>query len=156
QRQLPGKMMIEVGYVGRFARNLFQNVNLNSAPYFFKDKTSGQTFAQAYDALATQLRNGVSPTAVAPQPWFENQLAATPFAAAGATRFFASQTAADIIAGNINNLWNTFLDLIAPKPYNNQQSLDLFVRTSLGRSNYNAFILSLHKRTSHGLTFDFN
>ena len=156
QRQLPGRMTVELGYVGRFARNLFQNVNLNSAPYFFKDKASGQTFAQAFDAVATQLRNGVAASAVTPQPWFENQLAGTPFAAAGATRFIASQTASQFIAGNISNLWNQFLDFITPASYNNQQSLDLFVRTSLGRSNYNAFIVSLHKRMSHGLAFDFN
>ncbi|MEW6129866.1 MAG: carboxypeptidase regulatory-like domain-containing protein [Acidobacteriota bacterium] len=156
QRELPGKMLIEVGYIGRFARNLIQNVNLNSAPYFFKDKTSGQTFAQAFDSVAGQLRNGVAPGSVTPQPWFENQLAGTPFAAIGATRFIAGQVTGDFIAGNINNLWNTFLDFIAPKSYNNQQSLDLFVRTSLGRSNYNAFFVSLHKRTSKGLTMDFN
>lgn len=156
QRELPGKMLVEVGYIGRFARNLFQNVNLNSAPYFFKDKASGQTFAQAFDALAGQLRSGVAPASVTLQPWFENQLAGTPFAAGGATRFFAGQVTGDIISGNINNLWNTFLDVIAPKPYNNLQSLDLFVRTSLGRSNYNAFFVSLHKRTSNGLTLGFN
>jgi hypothetical protein len=41
-------------------------------------------------------------------------------------------------------------------PYNNIQSLDLFVRTSLGRSNYHGMIVTLHKRASHGMTFDFN
>ncbi|MGH9843555.1 MAG: hypothetical protein ACREEM_32865 [Blastocatellia bacterium] len=60
QRELPGNFLVEVGYVGRFGRNLFQSVNLNSAPYFFKDKRSGQTFAQAFDAVAAQLRNGVA------------------------------------------------------------------------------------------------
>jgi hypothetical protein len=40
--------------------------------------------------------------------------------------------------------------------FNNLQSVDLFVRTSLGRSNYNAMVITLRKRNSYGLTFDFN
>lgn len=56
QRELPGNMTIEVGYIGRYARNLYQNLNLNSSPYFFKDKASGQGFSQAFDVVAAQLR----------------------------------------------------------------------------------------------------
>ncbi|MGI9067902.1 MAG: carboxypeptidase regulatory-like domain-containing protein [Pyrinomonadaceae bacterium] len=70
QRELPANMAIEVGYLGRYARNLFQNLNLNSAPYFFKDKASGQRFSEAFDAVAGQLRTGVAASAVTPQPWF--------------------------------------------------------------------------------------
>lgn len=66
QRELPWKMVLEASYVGRFARNLFENSNLNSVPYFFKDPKSGQTFAQAFDAVAHQLRAGVAPGAVTP------------------------------------------------------------------------------------------
>ena len=150
QREMPWNMMVEVGYIGRFARNLYQNVNLNSAPYFFKDKASGQSFAAAFDAVAAQLRSGVAGNAVTPQPWFENQIGA------GGTRVVAGPQAANFITGNISSIWNTFIDFVVPRSYNNQQSLDLFVRTSLGRSNYNAFFVSLHKRPSKGLTLDFN
>ncbi|MFN0141329.1 MAG: carboxypeptidase regulatory-like domain-containing protein [Pyrinomonadaceae bacterium] len=152
QRKLAGKMRIEVAYVGRFARNLLQNVNLNSAPYFFKDRNSGQRFSEAFDAVARQLRGGVAPSAVTPQPWFENQLILLP----GATRFLAQAFTSDFIAGNLNNLWNLGIDFFTPTPYNNQQSLDLFVRTSEGKSNYNAMLVSLHQQNFHGLTFDFN
>ncbi len=154
QRELPGNLLIEVGYIGRFARNLYQNVNLNSAPIFHKDKASGQRFAEAFDAVANALRGSRPVTA---QPWFENQLFA------GATSFLASAFAGDFSRGNINNIWNTGIDILPlfglparSGPYNNLQSLDLFVRTSLGRSNYNGAIVTLHKRASHGLTFDFN
>ncbi|MGH9850926.1 MAG: carboxypeptidase regulatory-like domain-containing protein [Blastocatellia bacterium] len=152
QRELPGNLVIEVGYVGRLGRGLFQSVNLNSAPYFFKDKTSGQTFAAAFDAVAAQLRGGVAANAVVLQPWFENQLAGT----SQATRFLAANAASAFINGEVNTLWNVILDGIAPSPYNNRQSVELHVRTTLGRSNYNAAFISLRKRTSHGLTFDFN
>lgn len=156
QRELPGNMLFEIGYIGRFARNLYQNVNLNSAPIFHKDKASGQRFAEAFDAVAKALRPGGSGV-VTPQPWFENQLFP------GATGFLASSFPGDFVVGNINNLWNTGIDLLplfglpaANGPYNNLQSLDLFVRTSLGRSNYNGMVVTLHKRRSYGLTFDFN
>jgi hypothetical protein len=158
QRQLPGKIMVEGGYVGRLARNLFQNVNLNSAPYFFKDKRSSQRFSEAFDAVAAQLRAGASPFAITPQPWFENQinLTGTPFAALGPTRFLAFAFTGDFVTGNLNNIWNLGMDFFTPTPYNNQQSVDLFVRTSLGRSNYHAMFISVHRQAPRGLTFDVN
>lgn len=150
QRELPGQFILEAGYVARLGRELYQNVNLNSVPYFFKDKDSGQTFAQAFDGVARQLRNGASPSAVMAQPWFENQLGA------GLTQFLAAEQTGSFVNGNLNDLWNLFLDFVAPRPYNNQQVLDLFFRTTLGRSNYHGLLVTLRKRISHGLTFDFN
>ena len=76
QRELPWKMLIEVGYVGRLGRELYQSYNLNSNPFFFKDKKSGQIFAEAFDNVATELRGGVAADKVKSQPWFENQLGA--------------------------------------------------------------------------------
>ena len=58
QRELPGKMIMEVGYVGRLGRDLPQGQDLDASPYFFKDSASGQTFAQAFDAVALALRSG--------------------------------------------------------------------------------------------------
>jgi hypothetical protein len=157
QRELPGKMLLEVGYIGRLGRELYQSYDLNSNPFFFNDKKSGQAFAKAFDNVATQLRAGAAPGSVNAQPWFENQLFA------GATGFLASAFTGDFIAGNVNNIWNTGIDLlplfglpVANGPYNNQQVLDLFFRANGGRSNYHALLISLHKRRSHGLTFDFN
>jgi hypothetical protein len=153
QREISRDFMLEVGYIGRFARNLYQNLNLNSAPYFFRDRTSGQRFSEAFDAVANQLRAGVAPGAVTPQPWFTNQL---PGLGANPTASLAASQSANFINGNLNNLWNTFIDLVAPAPFNNIQSLDLFVRTSNGRSRYDAMFISLQKRMSRGFAFDMN
>jgi hypothetical protein len=155
QRELPHNMLVEAAYVGRLGRDLYQSYNLNSNPYFFKDKKSGQSFAQAFDGLAGQLRAGVDPTKVKAQPWFENQLGS------GGTVFLASNNAGDIINGNLNNVWNFFIDFVAPDPnapipFNNQQLLEPFYRSNGGRSNYHALLISLHKRSSNGLAFDFN
>ncbi|MGH9839183.1 MAG: hypothetical protein ACREEM_10395 [Blastocatellia bacterium] len=51
-------MIFEAGWVGRWARNLQQSRDLNAVPIFFRDNASGQTFAQAFDLVATQLRSG--------------------------------------------------------------------------------------------------
>ncbi len=75
QREVPGRMIVEVGYVGRLGRDLPQGLDLDASPYFFKDSASGQTFAQAYDAVALALRSNAAAAATLPsQAWFENQL----------------------------------------------------------------------------------
>ena len=164
QRTLPGKMILELGYVGRFGRNLAGSINFNSAPYMFKDKTSGQTFAQAYDALATQLRAGVAPTAVTSQPWFENQLpgfAATSGCAgtSSATSCLAAGNSTSIINNNVSSVFDS-IDFdrlgLGLQSYNNLQVLDLFMRDSHDHSNYNAFVVTLRNNNWHGLVFDLN
>ncbi len=156
QRELPWNLFMEVGYIGRFGRDLYQSLNLQQVPYLAVDGASGQSFAQAFDALAAQLRAGVAPANVTPQPFFENALAGTGLSSTAALA--ASQTS-NIINGNLNNLFQT-IDiqrfLAGLQPYNNLQSLDLFMRTSAGRSNYNGLVFTLRKNFSDGLVFDFN
>ena len=44
----------------RLGRELNQGYDLTSVPYFFLDRASGHSLAQAYDQVAAQLRSGVS------------------------------------------------------------------------------------------------
>ncbi len=150
QRELPGNMILEFGYAGRLGRNLNQNVQLSAVPYFMRDKTSGQSFAQAFDAVAAQLRAGVAPSAVTPQPWFENHLGA------GGTVNLATSRTAAFRDGLLNDLW-TLIQFSRPGgPITNLQVLDLWIRTDGGRSNYHSFFTTLRKRFSRNLTFDVN
>src|SRR5260370_15835340 len=103
QREIPGNMIVEIGWTGRWSDRLPQGLNFNSAPYFFVDQTSKQSFAQAYDAGATALAAGQTPTA---QPFFEYQLAGvigSPCAgtstAASATQLLASAAASAVTGG---------------------------------------------------------
>ncbi|HXC87002.1 MAG TPA: carboxypeptidase-like regulatory domain-containing protein [Candidatus Cybelea sp.] len=166
QRSLPGQMILEIGYVGRFGRDLAGSINFNSAPYMFKDKASGQIFAQAYDAVATQLRAGVAPAAVTTQPWFDNQLAGltakvcptTPTLTP--TQCLASGSSTSFINNNVSSVFDT-IDVdrqfdLGLQPYNNLQVLDLFMRDSHDSSNYNAFVVTLRNNNWHGLVFDLN
>jgi len=69
QRELPRNLLFEVGWIGRWSRNSALNVSLNASPYFFVDSASRQSFAEAFDAVATALRAGQTPGT---QPRFEN------------------------------------------------------------------------------------
>ncbi len=155
QRELPGNFLVEVGYAGRLSRNLQQNVQLSTVPLFMKDTASGQTFAQAYDAVATAIRNR---TTVAAQPWFENQLrgAAVCAGAASCTAALVTAQSVNFEQGAVNTIFTFINDRRPAGPIINRQVLDLFVRTNGGLSNYHSGFVSLTKRLSRGLTYTLN
>jgi hypothetical protein len=152
QRELPGNMLLEVGYVGRYANNLTQSMSFGQVPYNFLDRASGQTFAKAFDAIAAQLRSGVAVANVTRQPWFENLVP-------GGTAAVVAAQASNIINGNLNNV---FLDVDRRRmlnglaPFNNYMAQTLFLRASAGASNYNALFVTLEKRLSRGLLYTLN
>jgi hypothetical protein len=164
QRDLPWRLIMEVGYIGRFARNLYMNGNMNAVPFNFKDTKSGQTFAQAFDAVAGQLRAGVAPANVTPQPYFENIYGAALATTAGpnATAKIAAARASNFTNGLISSLAQVYLDATVCgtsnlcQPLTNLQSQDLLVRFSGGYSNFHGMVLTLRKRFSQGFAFDFN
>jgi Carboxypeptidase regulatory-like domain len=165
QRELPGNMLMEVGYVGRLGRDLPNSVDFDSSPYMLKDQTSGQTFAQAFDTVAGQV---AANQPVTPQPWFENQMpgfGALSVAAGGCgggstTACLVSQNQANFQGRFVSNLFQSMgfdREALGLLPYNNLQvALALFMRTNTDISNYNAATITLRKRPSHGLQFDLN
>jgi hypothetical protein len=149
QRQLSTTMIVEVGYVGTLARNMREVNDITSAPYFYKDKASGQSFAAAYDRVANQLRAGALASAVAPQPWFEDQIGS------GGTITLATQYGPDFTSGLLRTLWQS-MQFLLPKPITNLQVQRIWSGTDGGYSNYHAFFATIRKRTSQGLTFAIN
>jgi hypothetical protein len=149
QRELPNDMLVELGFAGRYARRLQQSVSLAQAPYMQLDPASNQTFAQAFDNVATALRAGGT---AAPQPWFENQVP-------GGTAALVAAARSNFINGDVDSAFQA-LDLrrmAAGLPaFNNYQVKAASLRSSVGFSNYNALLLTLRKRVSHGLVFDIN
>src|SRR5262249_7933969 len=131
------------------------------APYMFLDSASGQTFAQAYDAVANALRTG-QPVPV--QPWFENQFpgfAKLPGAtgAASATAFIANANSSFFKQGTVGNLFlniDTYRRTLCLQAYDSDQAQVEFLRTYIGYGNYNAGIVTLTKRLSHGFTISGN
>lgn len=160
QRALPGHMLLDIGYIGRFARNLQVMVNLSSPDYKMKDAKSGQTFAQAFDGVAQALRNG---TGVPNEPFFNNLIGLSTCQNAGyanCSLMVANEDPADLINGSLGSFAGTF-DFLTPGSIDPLQFVRLDTRTNFGRSNYNAGFISLQKTGSGGgpfgpLSFQFN
>jgi hypothetical protein len=161
QRELPGKMILEVGWVFRKARDLYNNIDLNSVPYMFTPKgTGGQTFAKAFDTVAAQLRAGAT---VTPQPWFEAMLGG---ATSAFCNKFTSCTAAAVAADSggywpvhgAGAFWTELEPSFVTGPIlASTTQVGAFDWTmSNSYSNYNAGFVTLRSRDYHGVTFDMN
>jgi hypothetical protein len=156
QRETVGGLLIEAGFLGRFGRSLPAPVDINAPPTFIKDMSgkSSQTFAQAFDGVATELRAGVAPKAVTAQAWFENNLGA------GATQTLASAASSNFVSNQVATLVVSQIDLDLMRagisPLNNQQFQTLVFFSDVGFSNYAALFGSLRTRMAHGLSFNLN
>jgi len=164
QRQLKGDMILEVGYVGRWAKHIYQGMDLNSVPWMMT--LNGQTFANAYASLYTALSGkplpGIPPgtSTTTPQPFFEAALKGSSYCAgyANCTAAVAAQESGNILANAVTNIWSDLDSSWAFGPAmlsTNQANLGL-ADTTNGFSNYQGMVVSLQKRASHGLTFNGN
>ena len=165
QRAVSQKMVIEAGYIGRRIRDEFQEINIDAVPYM--TTLGGQSFANAYAALYSQLNSGVAvPTA---QPFFEAALGGSGSAYcakfASCTAAVASNLKSSILSTQVYNLWNslnaapswtlgrTLLSspAVAGGSVASQLSSLEYI-TSLGWGNYNAAFLSFTAKDWHGIT----
>jgi Carboxypeptidase regulatory-like domain len=155
QRELPGDMLIDVSYVGRLGRKLFAQADTSQA-LNFRDNGSGQFLFDAFNSLQREIQStgGTFDPGhdYADQPWFENQIGA------GGTDFLAS-VLPDLL--NIGDVSDTMVILYANNLLNanvgvNSQFATNSYITNMGSSNYHGMLLSLQKRFSQGLKFDFN
>jgi Carboxypeptidase regulatory-like domain len=160
QRELPGGLQLEADYFGNFGRKLF--VLSDAAQLInFVDPASGQSLGTAMTYLEKQAQAGA--TSVTNQPFFENQVGAA-LASAGTTcaAFYGSSCTAGVYAGNQLGLQQGSTAGVAdsiPLPVNvgfNPQFLVNALGTNQGSSSYNALFVTLRKRLSHNLQFDFD
>ena len=156
QRELPGRMVLELGYIGRISKNLPQDIAYNAADYLMKDAASGQTYAQAFDAVAQALRTGAAVPVV---PFFENQIGTASCVAKGFTScsaMVAKQDPTDLVNGSLNRFSLNEFNRVTPVPVDNIQSFQAYGITDHGFSNYNAGFISLNKSLAKGLQFQAN
>lgn len=99
-RPLPGKMTIELGYIGRLSRKGLLRQDYFQPLTQFKDQKSGQTWTQASGILRNYLESGITPAQVRANPsilptvpFFENVFPAAAGTAAGTKVAGASPTA---------------------------------------------------------------
>ncbi len=109
QRELTSHMQLEAGYIGKIQRDLFMEIDLDSVPYM--TTLGGQAFSSAYAQLYQQMFfNGVSPSNVTTQPFFEAALGGP---SSGFCKGYASCTQAVAVnytsiikATGVTDLWN--------------------------------------------------
>jgi hypothetical protein len=160
QRQLPGNMMLEVGYVGNYAKRLYNGYALSAVPYMYT--LGGQSFAEAFSNIANAMRNnGTSAGAIAaiPDQAFLETLMGGAAACGGSCTQQAIAAFADgtdgFLFANVTDFWEG-LTIPLSGGADNTQVFDSYMIGSNGRSNYNAGFLSLRKSSGAGLTFNFN
>jgi hypothetical protein len=153
QRQFPGNVLVEVGWVGDWNHDLYQGIDLNDVPWMMK--LGGQTFAKAYDNLWQELNKG---TAITPQPFFESALGGAHSAYCSGfgscSAAVATNEGANITTESVTTLWsdldNSFT--FGPQLLSTTQCYWCYYQTSVGYSNYNALTATVQKRTGNGLT----
>jgi hypothetical protein len=176
QRELPGKAILEVGYIFRRIRNEYQPLDIVSVPYTLTE--GGQQFQNAWAGMYQQLAGGTASTAVTAQPFFETALGGTGSAfCTGYTSCTAAVATKEssLILNNdqVYDLWQTLSPSFtfgrsmasspncatavvpsissAPVPICNQMT-GIGDNTSLGYANYNGVFVSYTTAGWHGLT----
>ncbi len=155
QRQLKGNMVLEIGYVGVWAKHLFQGIDINDVPWMMK--LNGQTFAQAYDNMFYALSANKN---VAPQPFFESALKGSSYCNgfANCTAAVAANESGNVLTQSVTSLWtdlDTSFGFGSVLPSTNQ-CYWCYLDTSNGFSNYQSLVVSLQKRFSQGLALNGN
>jgi hypothetical protein len=166
QRELPGNLILDMGYVGRQGRKLFTQADAAQI-LDFKDPASGQSMLDAFNALQAQLQAGVSAANTTAQPWFENQMSsaigapcsADPrFSGLSCTRVVRALFSTAVTRGNTASILQGLYGngLLNPNVgLSGQFSNNLYI-SNQGSSSYNGLLLSVRKRFSNNLQLDFN
>jgi hypothetical protein len=164
QRQISGKSILEVGYIGRLIRNEIMEVDLDAVPYM--TTLGGESFASAYAATYMAIANGVAPSAIPVQPFFENALggasSATCKAYSSCTAYVATVDTSLIKNTQVSDLWSALNGAaswtlgrtnISSAP---TQAASIELINSNGYGNYNAMFVTWRVRDFHNITLQSN
>src|SRR5712664_982540 len=150
QRELPANSRLEIGYVGHTAKNIYQGIDLNQVPFFMM--AGGQSFAQAFDALAQG--------ATTVQPFFETALAGSSFCTSGSCTagVLAKFGRGAFTTQQVRHVFNGIQSFFTFGPATNAatQFTNFYYWSSLAKSNYHAAFVSYHIRAYRGLVMDAN
>lgn len=168
QRELPGNILLESTYLGRFGHRLLSRGDAGQVVDYV-DPGSGQHLVKAFSQLTRESRNGQP---ITPNQFWEDVINPTLTTNYGGTcEAFGFNSCADLVNSvfaplpAIGDMGDTFAALYAGLgngptiPANvgldPQFSSQLYFGNK-SYSNYNGLLTSLHKRLSHGLQFDVN
>lgn len=156
QRSLSNTSILELGYIGHIAHGIYSPVQLDQPPFFMT--FGGQTFAQAYDAVATALRAKTPMASIPNQPFFESILAGSSFCKPSCTQGVIAAAGSNFTGQQVFTLWNTIQSkfVTGPATAATNQVGNMFFWASQAHANYNAGFIALHERNWRGLTLDAN
>jgi hypothetical protein len=162
QRELPGNFLLEANYVSRLGRRLLA-VGDAATITNFKDPTSGQFLRDAFGSLEKQVQANVPLSQLTTQPWFEDQMGGTAGCQAGlglpsctqaVAYYFGQLVTKGDLSDTVQQL--TYYGLLNPNVGLPAQTGANGYIGNYASSNYNALLVTLRKRFSRGLQFDFN
>ena len=167
-RELGRNFAFEGGYIGRFGRDLLVRRDL-AMPLNLVDTRSGKDYFTAAQELiraiqASGIPRGSAATAYASlgtMPYWENLFPSAAIGGASATANFArrfNNDGPDFITTlwRADQLGSPGFSIYGPFAYFDRQYDSLAGLSTLGRSNYNAMILTLRRRYSDGMQYDIN
>ncbi|HLK67929.1 MAG TPA: TonB-dependent receptor [Bryobacteraceae bacterium] len=173
-RPLPGKLSIELGYVGRLGHRGIVQQDFGQPLTLFKDAKSGQTWSQASTVLAQLYNSGVTPAQVKANP---SLIPAQPFFEdifPGAANYkITGSASANFFYDVYNSYSGSFLDGLNDMDRIRQsnggcisvfgcntffplQNSGLLAYADAGKSAYHAATVVLRRAVSRGWGFDFN
>ena len=169
QRELPGDFQLEVDYVGRLAHRLAALAD-GGQLVDFTDPASKTTLVNSIATLEQAARQNADPATVAPLPFFENQVQAaqgancatinaafqSPFSTCTPLVYALNQLA--LQQGNLFNVTKVLLQgsLLPQNVGITPQFVSNYYLANKSWSNYQAMVVVLRKRLSHGVQMDFN
>lgn len=176
-RELPGKLTMEVGYMGRLSQRLLMEGDVYTPLEYFKDPKSGVTWEQnnavvrgLYDSGVTAAAVAANPGLVPKLPFVENMfpgLQNMDFPGSASANYFGC------VYGDYNS---SYLDCLHALDRNTTSSYipgqcitvtgcytffplqgsSMPTWMNAGRAQYHGLTLSLRRAFSRGLAFDFN
>jgi Carboxypeptidase regulatory-like domain len=164
QRELPGNFLLEANYVGRLGRRLLA-VGDAATITNFKDPASGQFLRTAFGNIEKEVQTGQP---ITNQPFFENQMGGTgncqanlgtPSCTAAVVDYLGQLVAKGDLSDTVQQLalygyyYGAGLGPNVGLPA--QTGANGYIG-NYASSNYNGLLLTLRKRISKGLQFDFN
>ncbi len=156
QREMPGHSVLEFGYIGRHAPNMYAPLEVNQVPFMMT--LNGQNYAQAFNAIAANIRAG---GAITPQPFLERALAGSSFCTgsnANCTAGVVAKYSGSFTTQRVTDVWNGIQPsfTFGPATAATNQVGTMFYWASQGWANYNAGFVSYRTRSYKGLTLDAN
>lgn len=174
-RELRGGMSVEVGYIGRWSKDLLMQTDAGGWAILFTDPASGQTWKEmaqtirgVWDSGITPAMVRANPSLITPQPWLENMVPAL------ANMFFPGSATANYY----DLIWGQFggsdadavhaIDRVRSAAFPDciirtgcytmypPQSSGMSMWTNAGHSDFNGVTLSLRRVLRSGYSFDLN